>query len=144
MTDDDLARALGGESAETAKTEVKSTSKQTLRGPLTTKIEAKAVDGESVEEMKLRIRSEVLAELLAEQKGKKDAPAKEYVDFRVDLPIQASSIRIDGREFFHGLTYKVDANQAKSMAEIQGRAWAHENEVRGARKPFDPQRGWAT
>lgn len=141
MTDDDLNRALNGEAADPAKPEVKSTSKRALRGP---DKPAAPVDGESIEEMKLRIRSEVLAELLAEQKDKKAEPAKEYVDFRVDLPIQSNCIRVDGREYYHGMTYKIEVRQAKSMAEIQARAWAHENEVRGVRKPFDPQRGWAT
>lgn len=66
-------------------------------------------------------------------------PAVEYVEVRIDLPPHAPDIRIDGRVFQPGLTYKVTQAQATSMKDIMFRAWAHEEEVRGQRTGFAPK-----
>ena len=87
------------------------------------------------------IKEQVLAELIQETKDKTPAVVKpDLVDFFVNLPVHAGMIRLDGREYYHGFTYKVRADQRASMAEIAGKAWAHDEEVRGQRKPFDSYR----
>ena len=62
------------------------------------------------------------------------------IDFQVQLPPHAGSLRIDGREYFHGFTYKVKPRSAATMADMQARAWDHDKEVLGQRKPFDSYR----
>lgn len=87
------------------------------------------------------IKEQVLADLIKETKAKTpDAPKVELVDFFVNLPVHAGMIRVDGREYYHGFTYKIKLAQRDSFAEIAGKAWAHDEEVRGQRKPFDSYR----
>jgi len=77
-----------------------------------------------------------------DEPGPEVAPAKpeiEYESVKIDLPPHAPDVRIDGRVFQHGLTYKVTAVQAASMREIMFRAWSHEEEVRGQRTGFAPK-----
>jgi len=64
----------------------------------------------------------------------------EYEDVVIDLPPHSSHLAIDGRQFQQGATYKVTKAQAASMRDIMSRAWAHEQEVRGQRKPFESYR----
>lgn len=72
-----------------------------------------------------------------EKKVEKDTV---YVDITIDLPPFTSIIRVDGREYQQGLTYKFREEQVASIKDIIARAWGHEQEVRGERKPFDPSR----
>jgi hypothetical protein len=67
-----------------------------------------------------------------------DTPA--MMEFLVNLPPHAGNIRIDGREFFHGFTYSVSPAQYAALADAQARAWNHDREVMGQRKPFDSYR----
>jgi hypothetical protein len=74
---------------------------------------------------------------------KEDKPVEievEYEEVLIDLPPHSSHISIDGRHFQQGASYKVTKAQAAAMRDIMSRAWAHEQEVRGQRKPFDAYR----
>ena len=89
------------------------------------------------------IKEQVLSDLI--QESKKALPADKTVevvmiDFHVNLPVHAGMIRVDGREYYHGFTYKIKSQQRDSFTEIAGKAWAHDEEVRGQRKPFDSYR----
>lgn len=53
-------------------------------------------------------------------------------DVHIDLAPHAASIRLDGRVFFHGLTYKVTLPVKASILEIAARTWAHEREIGNA------------
>jgi hypothetical protein len=64
----------------------------------------------------------------------------EYEDIVIDLPPHSSHLLIDGRQYQQGASYKVTKAQSASMRDIMARAWAHELEVRGQRKPFDSYR----
>lgn len=100
---------------------------------------------ESFEEMKLRAKLEAYKELLAEQMAVKkegkaiaqklidDAPPEELIEFTVNLPVQASNIRLDGREYYHGHTYKIRESQLTTFRDIQSQAWRHDDQVRGYR-----------
>lgn len=68
------------------------------------------------------------------------SPPEEMVEVRIDLPPHSGALIIDGRQYFHGFTYKVNASQARSFHDIMDKAWRHEKEVRGERKPFDSYR----
>ena len=87
-----------------------------------------------------------IREATAAIRVKKEAKAEtkpfevEYEDVVIDLPPHSSHLSIDGRQFQQGATYKVTKAQAASMRDIMSRAWAHEQEVRGQRKPFDAYR----
>ncbi|MDE2343057.1 MAG: hypothetical protein KGL63_06640 [Betaproteobacteria bacterium] len=72
--------------------------------------------------------------LTLKKEAKVDDP---LVEIRIDLPAHSSIIRIDGREYYHGMTYKVKQSQLATFNEIMGNAWRHEQEVHGQRKPFD-------
>lgn len=69
----------------------------------------------------------------------KEAPP-ELVDVRVDLPAHAGALIVDGRQYFHGFSYKVTPAQAVSFYDMMDKAWRHEKEVSGSRKPFDAYR----
>lgn len=61
-------------------------------------------------------------------------PGEKIVSITLDLPGHANSIVLDGKYFFHGVTYKVAERVYKTMIDIQARAWEHENEIGGANR----------
>lgn len=69
-----------------------------------------------------------------------DIQAPVITEIRVDLPPQAGDMRIDGRVFQHGGTYRVTEAQAATMREIMFRAWSHYREVRGEKMPLEALR----
>ncbi len=142
--DNSLEAAMGNVPPQEQPAE--STSKQTLRTPPV--VAAKVISEpkpESFEEMKLRAKLEALQELLAEQMATKKAgkaiqaeaaekaEPEELVEFTVNLPVQAQNIRLDGREYYHGHTYKIRESQIDTFRDIQSMAWKHDDQVRGYR-----------
>ena len=124
----------------------KSTSKKTLATPpLVAGPAASEPVQVSYEELKLLAKIEALQELLREGvtlnkavradivKAKIDAPPEERVPFTVNLPVQASNIRLDGLEYYHGHTYNIRASQLSTFRDIQQNAWRHDDQVRGYR-----------
>jgi hypothetical protein len=83
---------------------------------------------------------EAAAVIKAKKEGKPVEVEAEHEEVFIDLPPHSSHISIDGRHFQQGATYTVTKAQAASMRDIMSRAWAHEQEVRGQRKPFDAYR----
>lgn len=55
-------------------------------------------------------------------------PNEQLEDFTVDLPEYTPFIKINNVIYFHGLTYELPYSKARSMADIQARAWEHERE----------------
>jgi len=60
-------------------------------------------------------------------------PLEQMEDFTVDLPEYTPMIKINNVGFYHGCTYEVPYSQARSMADIQARAWEHEREWKDGR-----------
>jgi len=99
----------------------------------------------SYEMLKMQAKIDALQELLIEQRelGTKVMKAEvkarvveaetDKVDFRVNLPVQAADIKIDGRAYYHGHTYRVGRKQAITMQDIQFNAWKHDEQVQGQR-----------
>jgi stress response protein YsnF len=90
-----------------------------------------------------KIETQIREAAAAAKAKKEDKPVEvevEYEEVFIDLPPHSSHISIDGRHFQQGASYKVTKAQAASMRDIMSRAWAHEQEVRGQRKPFDAYR----
>jgi hypothetical protein len=57
-------------------------------------------------------------------------PTEQLEDFVVDLPEYAPMIKINNVGFYHGCVYEVPYSVARSMADMQARAWEHEREFR--------------
>jgi hypothetical protein len=90
-----------------------------------------------------KLEAQIRDAAAATKAKKEDKPLEvevEYEEVFIDLPPHSSHISIDGRHFQQGASYKVTKAQAASMRDIMSRAWAHEQEVRGQRKPFDAYR----
>lgn len=66
----------------------------------------------------------------------KSLPEHEQQDVLVDLPGHAFHILIDGVEYLHAFTYRMDKPKAETVREIIQRAWDHEEEVGGANRSF--------
>jgi hypothetical protein len=56
--------------------------------------------------------------------------AEQLEDFVVDLPEYSPMIKINNVGFYHGCVYEVPYSVARSMADMQARAWEHESEWR--------------
>lgn len=52
----------------------------------------------------------------------------------------SSFISLDGRMFFHGVTYTVPYSVARSLEDIMARGWEHEREIKGERRKADVSR----
>lgn len=60
-------------------------------------------------------------------------PIEQLEDFIVDLPEYAPMIKINNVGFYHGCVYEVPYSVARSMADMQARAWEHETEWKQGR-----------
>lgn len=145
---DDLEKHLAGAMGDEAPAP-KSTPKKALNTPPIVAepepVRRAETPRETELEMKLRLKGEILAELIAQQTAGKDVlkevkrdlhvelPEEDMLDFTVNLPVQAANIRIDGREYHHGFTYKIRRSQLTTFREIQHRAWLHDMQVQGQR-----------
>jgi hypothetical protein len=56
-------------------------------------------------------------------------PQKEMRDIVIDLAPFAKSILIDGRQYHHGMLYRVPREVFDQIQEIVARGWAHDEEV---------------
>lgn len=60
-------------------------------------------------------------------------PTEQLEDFTVDLPEYTPMLKLNNIGFYHGCTYEVPYSQARSMADLQARAWDHEREWKEGR-----------
>lgn len=67
-------------------------------------------------------------------------PQEHMEDFVVDLPEYTYHMTIDGQMFYHGVQYRLPFSKARSMADIQARAWEHQREIDGRRRMGDQSR----
>jgi carboxylesterase type B len=59
--------------------------------------------------------------------------------YRVDLaPCGGADLRINGKPYLHGETYKFDTDTLRTVKEMVARTWVHENDIHGHR--YDPYR----
>lgn len=63
-------------------------------------------------------------------------PDQEQQDVLIDLPGHAAHILIDGVQYLHGFTYRMQKVQAETVRENMQRAWNHEDDVGGANRSF--------
>ena len=86
--------------------------------------------------MDLALREERVAAGL-----EKADPLWEMVKFRPDLPDNITPnacLIIDGRSYWHGMEYVISLDKARTLLDMQARAW--ENEARIEGKWFDPRK----
>lgn len=67
-------------------------------------------------------------------------PQERLENFVVDLPEYTYHITINGTMYYHGVQYRIPHSQARSMADIQARAWEHQREIDGRRRMGDQNR----
>lgn len=67
-------------------------------------------------------------------------PTQAMEEITIDLPEYTYSIVINGTALYHGCTYTVRYGVARSLADIQARAWEHQREIDGRRRAGDMQR----
>lgn len=65
-------------------------------------------------------------------KAGKDAEGEHVESVQIDLAPHSPWITIDGRLYYHGLSYKFTQAQAQTIKEIMFRTWQHEREIGGA------------
>ncbi len=70
----------------------------------------------------------------------KDAEGEEIESITIDLAPHSPDITLDGRKFFHGMTYKFTKAQAATIKEAMFRTWQHEREIGGAN--MNAERGY--
>lgn len=98
------------------------------------KAEIKAVAAKQVaEELRSARKKAFLAEQVASYRSAAK-PGQEQRKITIDLPGHSDRLKIDGRDYHHGVTYTVSKDQYDSMRDMCARAWEHENEVGGANR----------
>lgn len=105
--------------------------------------EREAVREKAREHVKKARKEKVLDELLAaaiKEEEREFEPQEQLEDFLVDLPEYTPCLKIDNVMYFHGLTYEVPYSKARSMADIQWRAWNHEREWKEGKSAYDANR----
>lgn len=102
-------------------------------------IKAKAREHVNAERRK-KAEAEYLAKSIREIEIE-DRPTEQYEDIVIDIPpfvaaekLGGSCITLDGKMFFHGLTYNVPYSVARVLEDVMARGWEHENEIHGRRR----------
>ncbi|MFT4068932.1 hypothetical protein [Paraburkholderia sp.] len=71
--------------------------------------------------------------------GKADDGKTDLWWYRIDLaPCGGTDIKINGKPYLHGETYKFDTDTLRAVKEIVARTWVHENDING--HAFNPYR----
>ena len=54
------------------------------------------------------------------------------VDIEINLAPNAECLTVNGVQYWHGRTYKVDPGLARTLNEMSFRTWQHERSINGA------------
>jgi hypothetical protein len=87
-------------------------------------------------DLRKRLKKAYLEEILDAHKKEQDPDSNIYEDLLIDLPGHADRIVLDGTVFFHGLSYSMNAHQARTVRDIMWNAWKHEAEIGKANDKF--------
>lgn len=80
-----------------------------------------------------------LDEAIREEERSYD-PLQQFEDVTIDLAPYAPFVSLDGIMYFHGLSYSVPYNVARTIDDISARTWEHQNEIDGRRRRGDLNR----
>lgn len=70
----------------------------------------------------------------------KDAEGEDLELVLLDLAPHSPNITLDGRQYFHGFSYKFTQAQAATVKDAAHRTWEHEREIGGAN--MNAERGY--
>ena len=109
-----------------------------------------AIKAKAREHVDKKRRDEAEAKLLAIEIRKaevEDRPTEQDEDVLIDIPpfvaaerLGGACITLDGRMFFHGVTYTVAYSVARTLEDVMARSWEHEREIGGKRRKADINR----
>jgi hypothetical protein len=103
--------------------------------PELTEAEKRALYQEALEVVAKEAKAKRSEELLEEYKKiarRELIPEEELEPVLIDLAGHSTKISLDGKQFFHGVTYYFSKAQAATVREIMHRGWKHEAEIKGA------------
>ena len=103
--------------------------------PELTETEKRALYQEALKAVAEEAKAKRSEELLEEYKKiarRELLPEEELEPVLVDLAGHSTKIVLDGKQFFHGVTYYFSRAQAATIREIIHRGWKHEAEIKGA------------
>ncbi|MFB9123292.1 hypothetical protein E2553_00250 [Paraburkholderia dipogonis] len=100
---------------------------------------AKDVAEEESARLSAQAQSSLLTTSVVERFAGKSEDGKELWWYRVDLaPCGGTDLRINGKPYLHGETYKFDTDTLRTIKEMVARTWVHENDING--HAFNPYR----
>ena len=85
-------------------------------------------------ELKKKLKAAYLEELLREHRIQDDPDSNTYESVLIDVAGHADGIRLDGKFYQHGTSFKFNAHQARTVREIMARTWEHEHTIGGANR----------
>jgi hypothetical protein len=100
-----------------------------------TEVEKRALYEEALKAVAEEAKAKRSEELLEEYKKlarRELIPEEELEPLLIDLAGHSSKITLDGKQYFHGVTYYFSRAQAATIREIMHRGWKHEAEIKGA------------
>jgi hypothetical protein len=127
-------------------------------GEIDKRLDAAVLDEETRAQIKAKAREhvdkkrrdEAEAKLLALEIRKaeiEDRPTEQDEDVLIDIPpfvaaekLGGACITLDGKMFFHGVTYTVGYSVARVIEDVMARSWEHEREINGKRRKADVNR----
>jgi hypothetical protein len=103
--------------------------------PELTETEKRALYAEALKAVAEEAKTKKSEELLEEYKKlarRELIPEEELEPVLIDLAGHSTKITLDGKQYFHGVTYYFSKAQAATVREIMHRGWKHEAELKGA------------
>jgi len=70
----------------------------------------------------------------------KDTEGEDVESIQINLAPHSPYITLDGRLYYHGLSYKFTQAQAQTIKDVMARTWQHEREIGGAN--MNAERGY--
>lgn len=97
-------------------------------------------------DMRKKARAQLLAEAKANIQREADLEMRrgrargDMVDITINLAVYAASLKLDGQEFWHGVTYRVGRDVAKVLQEQMQRSHEHQASISGQKKDYSRER----
>jgi carboxylesterase type B len=138
-TADDANELLGGEPAAEESLEALRARIKALESENEKLAAAKDLAEEESARLSAQAQSSLLTSSVLERFAGKADDGSDLWWYRIDLaPCGGTDIKINGRPYLHGETYKFDTDTLRTVKEIVSRTWVHENDING--HSFNPYR----
>jgi carboxylesterase type B len=100
---------------------------------------AKDIAEEESARLSAQAQSSLLTSSVVERFAGKADDGTDLWYYRIDMaPCGGTELRINGRPYLHGETYKFDTDTLRTVKEMVARTWVHENDING--HAFNPYR----